>query len=89
MKASELRIGNMVFSKTSKCLQAVQCLPGINIDDFEPVKLTEEILLEYGFNKKRSLFEKNGIELFNISDLYFKRSTTRERHVNESSIVGQ
>lgn len=72
MKPEELRIGNIVFSKINKSLKVVQCIPGINIDDLEPVKLTEEILFEYGFKKKGACFEKNGIELFNIADLYFR-----------------
>lgn len=72
MKASELRIGNIIFSKKNKGSVVVQCLPGIDMDNYEPIKLTEEILFKYGFIEERSCFKKNGMELFNIADLYFR-----------------
>ena len=43
--------------------------------------------LGYSYILVRSIKTKSNWS--HISDLYFKRSTTRERHVNESSIVGQ
>lgn len=52
MKASDLRIGNIVFSKISEGLITVQYIPiDIDMDNYAPVKLTEEILLKAGFKE--------------------------------------
>lgn len=58
MKASELRIGNIVFSKISGGLITIQYIPiDIDMDNYGAVKLTEERLLKFGFeNSYRSDF---------------------------------
>lgn len=42
------------------------------IATYEPIPLTEEWFYKFGFSKSNVWFEKNGIELFNIADLYFR-----------------
>jgi hypothetical protein len=52
MKATELRIGNWVYSKSKK--SEVQIYNGKDIDnakDFEPISITEDWALRCGFDK--------------------------------------
>lgn len=41
-------------------------------DDLQPISLTEEWLLKFGFEKVGFQFIKDGIELFPIRDLYYR-----------------
>lgn len=55
MKASELRIGNLVYNPTGKEVRAIDCLDirdlfeGRLINPFEPIQLTYDWLLRFGF----------------------------------------
>lgn len=74
MEAKELRLGNLVLDRckptTLKPSQLVNLIQGIAT--YEPIPLTEEWFYKFGFSKSNGWFEKNGIELFNIADLYFR-----------------
>lgn len=51
MDARELRIGNYVISKLAGLIQ-VQYIPAnIDISNYEPIPLTEEWLIKFGFEK--------------------------------------
>jgi len=78
MKANELRIGNWVFSKTyGKDIEFKSffglCNVESNIELFEPIPLTEEWLVKFGFElvgdvdfhwRSKKVFIKNGYALF-------------------------
>jgi len=54
MKASELRIGNWVNYDGRNCtIQEPTDL--VDADEFEPIPLTEEWLLNFGFEKEEHL----------------------------------
>lgn len=83
MKASELRIGNLVQDKTGN----VKTISGdtiAEIDGFddrlliEPIQLTEEWLLKFGFNerlidKKHNVLQYfiNSFEVVNIRNIFY------------------
>jgi hypothetical protein len=72
MKASELRIGNLVAYEPTiddweeiivKCGNIIQC--EISPDSFTPIPLTEEWLLKFGFKKQLDKsFAKNDFSIF-------------------------
>lgn len=71
MKATELRIGNIVFSKISGGLITVQFIPlDIDMDNYGAVKLTEEMLSKFGFTnikfKYYDDYEPLGLYLENL-----------------------
>lgn len=51
MDANELRIGNYVYDSTDHCRIDVKCSDFCYSGNFEPIKLTEEWLLKFGFEK--------------------------------------
>jgi hypothetical protein len=80
MKATELRIGNLVNYKIVDELdERKEWFEPCKIDavdlqvidsDYQPIPLTEECLLKFGFEKsivKEPWFEKNKIEVFKYS----------------------
>ena len=73
---------NNANSKTTENIvhQICQCIQ----DGLSSAQIRD---LGYSYTLVRSI--KTKANWSHISDAYFKRSTTRERHVNESSIVGQ
>ena len=59
IKANELRIGNYVFDKLKQCLIKIHSANGIsnvesNPNEYNPVEITEEMLLKLGFDKKNN-----------------------------------
>lgn len=88
MRASELRIGNLVehpeLGTSRVCVIQDNCYGVSNkkTDDSrisylkcKPIPLTEEWLLRFGFVKNETYSFKNissGLELLNISDKYFR-----------------
>lgn len=76
MKASELRIGNWIKSQFGGIQQAVDVMcdgintlkhEGINYEFIEPIPLTEEWLLKFGFQK-----DDNGCYWVNLLTHYFE-----------------
>jgi hypothetical protein len=76
MKASELRIGNLILGEVDDWkvgrVVAINVIGGhdvsLDIDsvsylikDLQPIPLTEEWLGKFGFENERGLFKKNGI----------------------------
>ena len=57
MNANELRIGNYVFTKDKHLILFTSffglCNAEVSPDKFEPIPLTEEWLVEFGFKKER------------------------------------
>lgn len=81
MNTKELRIGNYVFAKGKIVIVEDVITHGINLhhdcweiesSDLSPIQLTENILLESGFKDYDGWFNKEGIELFNVNDRYFR-----------------
>ena len=96
MKATDLRIGNLVlrkdlfdnkqkFKETIVCHNAITaCYP--NNDNFQPIPLTEEWLLKFGFEKQ----ENNWKRICICNDwtyLYWERLAGLEVSVNKHSIM--
>jgi hypothetical protein len=78
MKAEELRIGNLVYKyyPSGIEIEAVNeinsyFVNGIGISAIEPIPLTEEWLLKFGFEKEGGWFKKKRLLLFNIRNMYF------------------
>lgn len=64
MKANEFRIGNYVFlkskSKIYQILSGQEIDTGTDSEDFDPIPLTEEWLVKFGFkNKEKGNFSFN------------------------------
>ena len=60
MNANELRIGNLTYMKSKNKIYMVDCGSDIDkSDDLEPIPLTKEWLLKFGFEKNRDSFSKN------------------------------
>lgn len=73
MTSSDLRIGNwvkMISKDKYYFIDRGQDLD--NSQDFEPIELTEEILLKCGFVDYDCWLQKEGIQLFNIRNLYYR-----------------
>lgn len=76
MKAQELRIGNYVYYKNTKDFAKVELIHNNHFDcrdeygsftpngSYEPIELTEEILLKCGFNKKQDYINGVGLCIF-------------------------
>lgn len=70
MKSNELRIGNYVYlkskSKEYEILSGQEIDTGTDSEDFEPISLTEEWLLKFGFEKNAGYgtYDKNKISLY-------------------------
>ena len=70
IKANELRIGNYVKAviditdgfKTGDLVE-ITCICD-DANDFEPIPLTEEWLLKFGFEKTGSFYSKNNLEFY-------------------------
>jgi hypothetical protein len=101
METKELRIGNLISSKCHGGLitEIFSIIDSKNVklganpmalykkDEIEPINLTEEILINFGFNKTGINFELNKFELWtNINDgnYYF-----RYVYANKPSILIQ
>jgi hypothetical protein len=72
MEENELRIGNYIKRKQSGTIVETKqfMLHDYELKYFEPIPLTEEWLLKFGFKKsivKEPWFERNKIELFKYS----------------------
>ena len=97
LTATELRIGNWVFSKETNNIQKItgltEDIPFIdsitfdyqNYDEIEPIPLTEEWLLKFGFEKDGYncekpfffYFEKNGIRINNYYGYFLDNPNER------------
>jgi hypothetical protein len=103
MKANELRIGNFVKGKEMNVYWTVEAIDGNSIfsygkwrslDAFEPIPLTEEWLLKFGFEyRKEILFDGwysklinyNSIRIFKDENGFFKyySAITYIHHVHQ------
>ena len=87
MRSSELRIGNLIFDSkgnvlTIKAINSKEVATkrdsrkriggSFILESLKPIPLTEEWLMKFGFRYSVGWFGKNGIELFNINNLYFR-----------------
>ena len=65
MNAKELRIGNYVYAQSGKLVinrDSIYKIENINLQSakkYEPIPLTEEWLLKFGFNKNNNTFILN------------------------------
>lgn len=86
--AQQLRVGNLLYYKNTKDIAKVELIHNSHFDcrdeygsftpngNYEPITLTEEILLKCGFeiNEGKTLFEhsKCGLKLMDIVGLYYR-----------------
>lgn len=85
MKAEELRIGN--FIEQGKVFEVKpyhvrvsywhvhkqqDAMSLVKLDECEPIPLSEEVLLKCGFKDYEGWYQKEGIQLYRIRDLYFR-----------------
>ena len=87
MNANELRLGNLIYAKLSSgkgrtAVHTVAAYNIVNIADgvtssfiFEPIPLTEEWLLQFGFEHTRYGFIKGGLHLDNDFSLFIEDET--------------
>lgn len=77
MKANELRIGNWIKSQFGGIQQAVDVMcdgintlkyEGINYEFIEPIPLTEEWLLKFGFDKNQDLLVRGLIMRYSFTN---------------------
>jgi hypothetical protein len=94
MKATELRIGNLVYGNMNEiCIvtelgnvlnpnlvsyKEVSNIKAWGQNIQKPIPLTEEWLLKFGFEKEEGWFKKKRLLLFNIRNMYF---TTPSRDI--------
>lgn len=62
MKANELRIGNYVFNKAHERKQLTEVYSDCSV--YEPIPLTEEWLLKFGFELNDGVYKKKGWAIF-------------------------
>jgi hypothetical protein len=100
MKATELRIGNLLRDKVSKTeLEVIELTKNdiitkvIDRSKFplkdgwgiEAIPLTKEWLLKFGFEKEEGWFKKKRLLLFNIRNMYF---TTPSKDIVSVDVTG-
>ena len=96
LKASDLRIGNLVYSKETNQLQKITGLtdenPFIdaitfdytNYDEIEAIPLTEEILFDFGYGKKNDIYYKNNSLLrFIGNEVFYSRGEIDDAEFQE------
>jgi hypothetical protein len=71
MKANELRLGNLIIEDGKQTEFNGDFYHWCD-DIMKPIKLTDELLLKFGFKKIGFKFIKDGIELLPIRDLYYR-----------------
>lgn len=98
LKATELRIGNLVYNPTLKEIRTIDCLDirdlfeGRLWNPFEPIDLTEEWLLRFGFvrieRRSETIYANGGFHLvpqgkgfiFKVVDQIVNYTTIRYVH---------
>lgn len=96
LKASDLRIGNLVYSKETNQLQKITGLtdenPFIdaitfdytNYDEIEAIPLTEEILFDFGYGKKHDIYYKgNSLLRFIGKEVFYSRGEIDDAEFQE------
>lgn len=96
LKASDLRIGNLVYSKETNQPQKITGLtdenPFIdaitfdytNYDEIEAIPLTEEILFDFGYGKKHDIYYKNNSLLrFVGNEVFYSRGEIDDAEFQE------
>jgi len=94
MKANELRIGNYVVfnyqNEKPKEVEVRYVAKDLAIGFMEPIPLTEDWLLKFGFEQDGELFHnqialyKNGVGGFNYNVNYFEHENLEEiKHVHQ------
>jgi hypothetical protein len=93
MKASELRIGNLVYffkdapamviaiASDSLCITQSGGFINPKIEEIEPIPLTEEWLLKFGFEKVRWGMSKYPIEIRGSVVMFGNASAQRNLHI--------
>lgn len=86
MKLEELRIGNYIRAKSDKvietvCMLRVGKINGCNLPFYEPVPLTEDWLIKFGFQEIRNTFSIDCLE-YQMEVSINSFSGTLERYPN-------
>jgi hypothetical protein len=96
LKCTDLRIGNLIYSKETNSIQKITGLtdenPFIdaitfdytNYDEIEPVPITEEILFNFGYGKKHDIYYKNNSLLrFIGNEVFYSRGEIDDAEFQE------
>ena len=95
MNAAELRIGNWVYRQSGKMVKEevynttykIQTINNQTGYKFQPIELTEEILLKCGFLKVRSDYEEAETFDFYYGVLYFDMANQSTK-INNKYVLG-
>jgi hypothetical protein len=94
MKASELRLGNYVYSQSCNCnfpkgiiqvdFEAFRKIHLFNgLSGLEPIELTEEWLLKFGFTRMYKLYSLNNVNIFKLNSEFISDLDVPVQHVHQ------
>lgn len=71
MDKFELRVGSVVFNTKSNSVVYFTAEDFKRIEDFEPVKLTTEKLLQYGFTERKGCYSHDKFNIVTFGESFY------------------